>query len=99
MTLHQLLRLSAVIAITVAPPWRLARSATIEIVAPNSLAGVAGNSADPFIAGSVAPSRNQQVVAASEFGAISQGGGYITAIDFRGDENSRLSAGAVASNL
>jgi len=60
----------------------------VAIVAPNSLAGVEGNTYGAFPFDSAfgpGGMRYQQVFAASQFSAISAGGGYILEIDFRFD--------------
>src|SRR5207247_2265159 len=52
-------------------------------VAPNDLTNTEGNSGSTYPFGGAAASRYQQVFDASQFSAISSGGGYITGIAFR----------------
>src|SRR5437764_11647904 len=59
--------------------------AATTIVAPNNLANTDGNAGDNEPFHNSSPLRVQDVYNASEFSAIGAGGGYITALSFRGD--------------
>src|SRR2546423_1630647 len=73
-------------------------AATTNIIVPNNLAGGDANLADnvPFAYSS--PLRLQQVYDSSQFSGISQGGGWITALSFRGDARPQ-SFSSTVSNL
>jgi hypothetical protein len=63
----------------------LAHGSPINIVTPNGLTGTEGNSANNYPFSVEETIRYQQVYAASQFGAIANGGGMITEIAFRPD--------------
>ncbi len=63
----------------------LAHGSPVNIVTPNNLTGTEGNTENSYPFSVAETMRYQQVYTASQFGAISTGGGMITEIAFRPD--------------
>lgn len=83
-------------------PWSSAFAAPtyVEIVAPNSLASVEGNTGDPHpFLNFINTSRYQGVFGASQFSAISQGGGNVTGIVLRVNSPNGFSGSTLITNL